>query len=172
MRILGIMLPEVWAQLCLVGYKCNNLQYCWPRSLFTYTQYTLRHTLHNILHLNQQKGTLTGCSLRWCKLEKKLFNVTRCSVAGSDVSVARAGNLHQATHVFSSQSCNLYCYTTLRCEKITRPALHGRRLLAHTHIKCTSYSWRQFFILIPHYAPSMLSYVCAIILKHGRYTSV
>ena len=27
----------------------------------------------------------------------RLINVTRCSVAGSDISVARAANLHQAT---------------------------------------------------------------------------
>ena len=30
-------------------------------------------------------------------LEKQLFKVTRCRVAGSDVAVARAANLHQAT---------------------------------------------------------------------------
>ena len=29
--------------------------------------------------------------------EGRLINVTRCRVAGSDVSVARAANLHQAT---------------------------------------------------------------------------
>ena len=29
--------------------------------------------------------------------KERLVNVTRCRVAGSDVSVARAANLHQAT---------------------------------------------------------------------------
>ena len=33
-----------------------------------------------------------SCSSRWCKLEEKLFKVTRCCVVGRDVSVAKAAN--------------------------------------------------------------------------------
>ena len=39
----------------------------------------------------------------------RLINVTRCRVAGSDVSVARAANLHQATEVRTLRSPFLSC---------------------------------------------------------------
>ena len=43
------------------------------------------------------QGLLTLIRQLKIVLEKKLLKVTRCRVAGSDVSVARAANLHRAT---------------------------------------------------------------------------